>query len=112
LPAGRSAPAIHHIVADLSVSHGQDLGMARRLVREAAAASADAIKLRTHTSDTIAFDERGLPSGSSTARPAKAVNCGPSRQPRRRGIGISSLRAHVTSACPFSTPADATPSSF
>jgi len=57
--AGRPIGAGHpvYIVAELSANHRQDLDCARQLVREAAAAGADAVKLQTYTADTITLDQ-------------------------------------------------------
>src|SRR5438093_13764798 len=48
---GRGQPV--YVVAELSANHGQDLEQAVRLVRAAADAGADAVKLQTYTPDTI-----------------------------------------------------------
>lgn len=48
---GQGEPA--YLVAELSANHGQDLEQAIRLVRAAADAGADAVKLQTYTPDTI-----------------------------------------------------------
>lgn len=45
-----------YIVAELSGNHNMDFERARTLVKEAAAAGADAIKLQTYTADTITLD--------------------------------------------------------
>src|SRR5438445_456053 len=42
-----------YIIAELSGNHGQDFERAVRLVREARAAGADAVKLQTYTADTL-----------------------------------------------------------
>lgn len=44
------------IVAELSANHHQDLDEARALVRAAASAGADAVKLQTYTPDTLTLD--------------------------------------------------------
>ncbi len=45
-----------YVIAELSANHGQQLDRARELVRMAADAGADAIKLQTYTPDTITLD--------------------------------------------------------
>ena len=42
-----------YIVAELSANHGQKFTQAAELVRQAAAAGADAVKLQTYTADTL-----------------------------------------------------------
>lgn len=61
--AGRPIGAGHpvYLVAELSANHAQDLACARDLVRAAAAAGADAVKLQTYTADTITLDCQGDP---------------------------------------------------
>lgn len=44
------------VVAELSANHHQDLDQAIRLVREAAACGADAVKLQTYTPETLTID--------------------------------------------------------
>jgi pseudaminic acid synthase len=63
---GNGAPA--YIVAELSGNHGGDFERARRLVRTAAEAGADAVKLQTYTPDTmtIASDQEHFRIASGT----------------------------------------------
>ncbi len=58
-PIGPGHPT--YIVAELSANHMQDLGRARELVRSAATAGADAVKLQTFTADTITLNLRDDP---------------------------------------------------
>ena len=51
---GRGQPA--YVIAELSANHHHDYAQAERLVREAARAGADAIKLQTYTADTMTID--------------------------------------------------------
>jgi len=51
---GQGRPAF--IVAELSANHNGDLGRARRLIAEAAAAGADAVKVQTYTADCLTID--------------------------------------------------------
>ncbi|MGH2383499.1 MAG: pseudaminic acid synthase [Candidatus Limnocylindria bacterium] len=53
-PIGGGAPA--YVIAELSANHHQNLGAAEELVRAAAAAGADAVKIQTYTPDTITID--------------------------------------------------------
>lgn len=55
-PIGPGAPV--YIVAELSANHAGLYGQAEALVRAAAAAGADAIKLQTYTPDTMTLDIR------------------------------------------------------
>jgi pseudaminic acid synthase len=48
-----------YVIAEISANHGQDYDAAVRLVRGAADAGADAVKLQTYTPDTITIDSDG-----------------------------------------------------
>lgn len=50
-----------YVIAELSANHMQRYHLAERLVREAAAAGADAVKLQTYTPDTITLDSDASP---------------------------------------------------
>jgi pseudaminic acid synthase len=58
-PVGEQHPVF--IVAEISANHRQSLDNARQLVRAAATAGADAVKLQTYTPDTITIDADGEP---------------------------------------------------
>ncbi len=51
---GEAAPCL--IIAEMSANHGQDLEMAKKTIKAAKEAGADAIKLQTYTPDTITLD--------------------------------------------------------
>jgi len=44
------------IIAELSANHGADIEIAKRTIRAAKRAGADAIKLQTYTADTLTLD--------------------------------------------------------
>jgi N-acetylneuraminate synthase len=50
-----------YVVAELSANHGHDYERAAQLVRAAAEAGADAIKLQTYTAETMTIDSREPP---------------------------------------------------
>lgn len=50
-----------YVIAELSANHLQDLDLAKEMVRAAAAAGADAVKLQTYTPDTITMDSSAPP---------------------------------------------------
>ena len=51
---GENCPCF--IVAELSANHGQDLNKAKEIIRQSAAAGADAIKLQTYLPSTMTLD--------------------------------------------------------
>lgn len=56
--AGRMIGAAHppYVIAEMSANHNGDIGTARRIIEEAAAAGADAVKIQTYRPDTITLD--------------------------------------------------------
>lgn len=48
-----------YVIAELSANHNGDLGAALRLIDEARAAGADAVKIQTYRADTITLDGAG-----------------------------------------------------
>lgn len=60
-----------YIIAEMSGNHHQSLEMAKQLVREAAAARADAIKVQTYTPEEIAASHVLVPTGYNSAHDAR-----------------------------------------
>ncbi len=54
---GRGEPP--YLVAEMSANHGQDFHQAVEILKAAAAAGADAVKLQTYTPDTLTVDRDG-----------------------------------------------------
>lgn len=71
-PVGDGHPV--YVVAELSANHGGDLAKAMRLLRIAADAGADAVKLQTYTADSLTID---------SDKPAFCVGAGTQWQGRR-----------------------------
>lgn len=53
-PIGNGQPP--YVIAELSANHNGDLAAAKRLIKEAKKAGADAVKIQTYTPDTLTLD--------------------------------------------------------
>jgi N-acetylneuraminate synthase len=51
---GPDAPT--YVIAEMSANHNQDINQAKRIIRAAKEAGADAVKLQTYTADTLTLD--------------------------------------------------------
>jgi N-acetylneuraminate synthase len=114
--AGRSIGPGHpvYIVAELSANHHQNLETAKALVRAAAAAGADAVKLQTYTADTITIDAHSGPFqiGEGTIWDGTLHDLyREAHTPWAWYAELAALAAHAGLQC-FSTPFDATAVEF
>lgn len=62
------------IIAEMSANHLQDLDRAKKIIKEAAKAGADAIKLQTYRPDTITIDCRGEEFLATPGSPWEGMN--------------------------------------